>query len=573
MGDQRSALALSGPGPRRRCDHAAHAVRRHRRGGVYKSTDGGGSWAPANTGLTTPFILSIAVDPTSSAIVYTGTNGGGVFKSIDGGASWAPANTGLGDLNGLDLAIDPTSATTLYVGTFSGVLKSTDGAGSWSAASTGITDPNVFGVALDPTAPSTVYASTNGGGIFKTTNGGTSWAPASVGLTNLLNLDVAIDPTTPSTLYAATSGAGVFKSTDGAGTWSPANFGIETKLVNQVAVDPSGPSRVFAGMVDGVVRSANGGAGWQLINTGLTNTFIQALAFEPTTPTRLYLGTSPAAVGGVYFYEPYCQDGILDPGEGCEDLNVTPGDGCDTTCQVEVCFACAGEPSVCVPDDGASCSDGDLCTTGDLCAAGVCTGTPVTCASCARCDTGTGSCIEAPRTGCRQPALPLKAKLLLKDGAPDTRDLVVWSWLKGMETTVGDFGDPEGTDQYDLCIYDDLAGTTKLVLRASAPAGEMCGANPCWKALNGMGFRYLDPERSPDGLLKVLLKPGEDERARVLVKGKGASLLDPPAPALPLELPARVQLQAENGECWEADYGAAGMLRNDPTQFKGKAGP
>ena len=49
--------------------------------GVFKSTDGGSTWEPINSGLTSPRINDIVIDPNSS-IVYAGT-GGGVFKLYD----------------------------------------------------------------------------------------------------------------------------------------------------------------------------------------------------------------------------------------------------------------------------------------------------------------------------------------------------------------------------------------------------------------------------------------------------------------------------------------------------------
>jgi photosystem II stability/assembly factor-like uncharacterized protein len=63
--------------------------------GVFKSTNGGESWAPANSGLTTTNIGCLAIDPVSPQIIYVATNGGGIFKSTDGGVTWAPANSGL----------------------------------------------------------------------------------------------------------------------------------------------------------------------------------------------------------------------------------------------------------------------------------------------------------------------------------------------------------------------------------------------------------------------------------------------------------------------------------------------
>lgn len=53
-----------------------------------------------------------------------------------------------------------------------------------------------------------------------------------------------------------------------------------------------------------------------------------------------------------------------------------------------------------------------------------------------------------------------------------------------------------------------------------------------------------------------------------MVKGKGDLLSLPP---LPLPVPLRVQLQGENGVCFEAYYDAAGVLANDAATGKFKA--
>src|SRR4029453_11904094 len=65
--------------------------------GVFKSTDAGAHWAAANTGLTTGFVTTLAIDPLVPATLYAGTDAG-VFKTTDAGAHWAAVNTGLTDL-------------------------------------------------------------------------------------------------------------------------------------------------------------------------------------------------------------------------------------------------------------------------------------------------------------------------------------------------------------------------------------------------------------------------------------------------------------------------------------------
>lgn len=67
-----------------------------------------------------------------------------------------------------------------------------------------------------------------------------------------------------------------------------------------------------------------------------------------------------------------CGDGVVDVGEACDDQNASAGDGCSNACETETCWACAGEPSTCVPADGAPCDDAVYCNGTDTCAAGTC---------------------------------------------------------------------------------------------------------------------------------------------------------------------------------------------------------
>jgi len=152
--------------------------------------------------------------------------------------------------------------------------------------------------------------------------------------------------------------------------------------------------------------------------------------------------------------------------------------------------------------------------------------------------------------GCLPPAVGGKAKLVIKDNALGSKDLLKWKWAKGSATDVTDFGDPLTTDAYFLCVYDGGA----RVSSTAVPAGGTCAGKPCWKTTRS-GFRYKDKELTPEGARAVTLKAGVDGRAGIKVLAKGADL-DTPNP-VDFTGPILVQLQrADGGICFEATYSA-----------------
>ncbi|HWP67074.1 MAG TPA: hypothetical protein VNO26_14345, partial [Candidatus Limnocylindria bacterium] len=274
--------------------------------------------------------------------------------------------------------------------------------------------------------------------------------------------------------------------------------------------------------------------------------------------------------------------GVCDVAENCDGAGVVcPADEFEpntTVCrpaagQCDVAESCTGGAAACPADgfepDGTPCDDGNLCTDPDTCTAGSCTsGTNVnlTCLPCEACDPNTGVCGPGPRSDCIEPSLPGKARVLIKDKSPDKGDLFVWKFVKGEATTVADFGDPTLADGYTLCVFDDGVE----VFRASIPAGGTCGTLPCWRTLS-TGYKYIDRDRTPDGVLKALLKAGASGRTKVIVKGKGENLPFP-ASFLPMATPVKVQLQNETpGTCWQTTHLSMGPLVNAVDQYKAAA--
>ena len=114
------------------------------------------------------YVFALAIDPSTPSTLYAGTYGGGVFQSTNSGGSWSAVNTGLSGNapTVFALAVDPSTPSTLYAGTEGGgVFQSTNSGGSWSAVNTDLSGDalNVNALAINPTTPSTLYAGTDDG--------------------------------------------------------------------------------------------------------------------------------------------------------------------------------------------------------------------------------------------------------------------------------------------------------------------------------------------------------------------------------------------------------------------------
>jgi hypothetical protein len=162
------------------------------------------------------------------------------------------------------------------------------------------------------------------------------------------------------------------------------------------------------------------------------------------------------------------------------------------------------------------------------------------------------ACTAAPRTDCRRPAVASKSSLRFKQtGNTDPDDIYSWQWLFGSATALADFGAPEATDDYSLCIYDQSSRPQPVVENhAAAGAG--------WIAKNDT---FLFHMRSNRPLRRLRLKAGLDGQAKILAAGDS----DTVRPILPFEAPVVVQLQTSAGHCWETIF--ATPRRNSVQRF------
>jgi uncharacterized repeat protein (TIGR01451 family) len=190
---------------------------------LYRSTDGGNLWAPAETGLpagaTVGKLAAADSDPMrfyASIFVQSGLGAVasyGVYRSSDAGLSWAPANTGIASSDILALAVDPTNANIVYTATQTALLKSTDGGATWDPVTVGVAAPfsnSTSAIAIDPKHPSILYAA-SAAWVARSVDGGASWQSlrASSALPLWSPGAMLADPNRPENILLATAGSGV----------------------------------------------------------------------------------------------------------------------------------------------------------------------------------------------------------------------------------------------------------------------------------------------------------------------------------------------------------------------------
>jgi photosystem II stability/assembly factor-like uncharacterized protein len=216
-------------------------------------------------------VTGISIDKTNNDHIIISANTGGIWKTTDGGATWAALNDNFSNMTFYSATIDPSNSSVYYAGANSGMIfSSSDSGATWNLLSD-LGGSSVNKVLVHPTNSNTMFATSSGTGIFKSSDGGATWASA---VADSSGYDVEFSPDNPMIVYA--SGNGFHKSIDGGDTFTTiGGFGSGPKMIGVASVNTANVYVIEAsnGIFGGFYSSMDAGDSFTKLDHGTNNYF------------------------------------------------------------------------------------------------------------------------------------------------------------------------------------------------------------------------------------------------------------------------------------------------------------
>jgi hypothetical protein len=210
--------------------------------------------------------MDVAISPTNNLLAVAAIQYGGIYRTTNGGSSYASL-TRPNEGNWITpLVWHPTDSTILFGG-WAGVFRSNNKGSSWTAISSTAITSKVNCLAVAASNPNYIYASV-GSTFYVTTNGGTNWTSYSIGATVSA---IAVSPINPTKVYLTTTSTSshVRMSTNAGATFTAINTGLPAVAARAITIDDNTDETVYVGLNSGVYSRDNINSTWVVVGTGL----------------------------------------------------------------------------------------------------------------------------------------------------------------------------------------------------------------------------------------------------------------------------------------------------------------
>ena len=312
-------------------------------GGLQYSEDSGKTWSgnvipylgkvskqqQSNTMANLPKVIGLTIHPDRPQVILAASSEFGIFRSLDGGSSWAHSNTGLKTSKLHQVYFAPSNSSVAYLSTHDGIYRSNNGGNSWVERSEGLKHKFLSPIAIHPNNENIVFVGTtseiytihpehmnrglhHGHGIYKSIDGGMQWKRSDANIIEAKPAQIGTHPLIPFNIWVGgESGRGNLFSPDGGDSWIFSSS-ITAHYPMVYAFTHEFPTTIYTTgwlRTGELTASTDGGASWYTLthklNEGLSNKtkelglrgdgpsdfHIHGLAVAPSDPNVIYVGS------------------------------------------------------------------------------------------------------------------------------------------------------------------------------------------------------------------------------------------------------------------------------------------